>query len=533
MKRKIVSLVLALAMTLGMAGCGNSSSSANTESTAETSVSTTLRYGLTSGPENMDPTNLSELYAYRIVRQCYNGLTDRATDGSVTDTGLAKSWTVNEEGTEYHFVLKKGIKFHSGAELTSKDVKFTFERILNPEGTGDGISFLEGIVGAADMIDGKTTELAGFKTDNDYEFTITFENPEFMFPEYCSAESLYIVDSSVVDGAEDNWWETQSAGTGPFSLKSFVADEKIELKANPDYFNGAPSVSTVEFIVVDDENTQYTMYQNDELDVIDAPYAELENIKADDNMKNQLVEYPTAAMTYLGMNQSLYEPFQDARVREAISLVISTDTLADKIMARTACPLYGVIPQDFCGYNDSIKAPEYNVKKAKELLKEAGYNENNPLPEISLAYLPMDEDNAVFIADQLKNELGWDVKLDGPDRSTMIDTLWEYKYEFFIFGGTADYGDAGCLLSMFTTDAGRNFGLYSNKDYDSLIEKASSTADVDERNKLYQEAEQLLMDDHAMIPLYVDKSFLLVKPSVSGLRYSPLGMDSLEDVVIK
>lgn len=536
MKRKIVMLCLTAAMTLSMIGCGGSdSSSDSSKSTADDSSAepVILKYGLTSAPENMDPTNLSELYAYAMVRQCYNGLTDRAADGSVTDSGLAESWTVSDDGKEYSFTLKKGVKFHSGKELTAKDVKYTFERILRPEGTGDGVSYLEGIVGAADVTEGKSEELKGFEIVNDYEFKVTFEEAEYQFPAYCSAECLYIVDSSVVDDAEDSWWETQSAGTGPFSLSSFTADEKIELAANPDYFNGTPAVSAIEFIVVDDENTEYTMYKNDEIDVINPPFAEIENIKADDALKDQLVEYPSAAMTYLGMNQSLYEPFKDARVREAVSLVISSDTLAEKIMGGSAYSLYGVIPQGFCGYNDSIKAPEYNVEKAKQLLKEAGYNKSNPLPEISLAYLPMDEDNAVFIADQLKNELGWNVTLDGPDRSTMIDNLWEYKYAFFIFGGTADYGDAGCLMSMFTTDAGRNFGLYSNSDYDSLIEKASSASTLDKRNKLYQEAEQLLLDDHAMVPLYVDKTYMLVKPNVSGIRYSGLGMDSLEDVTKK
>lgn len=530
MKKRLVALCLAVVTALSMTGCGGSDASGSDTSAEEGKV---LRYGLTCGPENMDPTNLSELYAYAMVRQCYNGLTDRAADGSVTDDGLAESWTVNEDGTEYDFVLKKGVKFHSGKELTSEDVKFTFERVLSPEGTGDGSFYLEGIVGAADVLEGNASEIEGFKVISDTEFKVTFEEPEYMFPEYLSSESLYIVDSSVVADAEDNWWETQSAGTGPFVLKSFTPDEKIEFTANADYYKGAPEIAGIEFVVVDDDETAYRLYQNDELDVIDAPYAELENIQADDEMKDQLVEYPSASMTYLGMNQSLYEPFADARVREAISLAISSDTLTEKIMGGMAYPLYGVIPVDFCGYNDEIEAPEYNIEKAKELLAEAGYDESNPLPEVSLAYLPMDEDNAVYIADQLKNELGWNVTLDGPDRSTMIDKLWEYEYAFFIFGGTADYGDAGCLLSMFTTDAGRNFGEYSNSDYDSLIDQASKTADLDERNKLYQDAEKLLMEDHGMIPMYVDKTYMLVKPNVSGLRYSSLGMDCLEDVAIQ
>lgn len=234
------------------------------------------------------------------------------------------------------------------------------------------------------------------------------------------------------------------------------------------------------------------------------------------------------------MTQNLYEPFKDIRVRQAISLVISQDTIADKILAGTAYPLYGIIPVGFNGYNDQLKAPEYNPEKARELLNEAGYNETNPLPAVTLSYLPMDEDNAVYISEQLKKELNWEVKLESPDRAALLDNLFDQKCEFFIFGNTAAYGDPRALLEVsFAEGAIRNFSGYVNEEQEKILQQTAVMTDVEARNALYQQAEKAVLDDYGFVPMYTDKTYLLVKPEVKGMKFSGLGMEIMDKVSIE
>lgn len=527
MKKRLISILLPAALAVSVIGCG--SSEENEQAEAGDNI---LHYGISVAPANVDPTNLQEIVSYEMVRQCYNGLTDREESGKLKP-GLAESWDTEDDGKTWHFKLREGVKFHSGKELTAEDVKFTFEYDLDPDRASSSADSLMNIEGADAIQSGSTEELAGFEIINDYEFNIQFETNEAYFPEYCSVENLYIVDKSVVEEADENWWKDTSAGTGPYKVTDFKADEKVVMEANKDYYDGAPEIAGIEFIVVEEDSTAMAMYENDELDVISAPWAELETIAADDELSKELVEYAVSDMTYLGMTQSLYEPFQDIRVRQAISLVISPDTIAEKIMAGTAYPLYGIIPVGFNGCNEDLEAPEYDPEKARELLKEAGYDEADPLPEVTLYYLPMDEDNAVYISEQLKNELNWEVKLESPDRAALLDDLFEQKCEFFIFGNTASYGDPRALLEVsFAEGAIRNFSGYINETQEQILEQTAVMTDGEARNGLYQEAEQAVMDDYGFIPMYTDKTYLLVKPEIKGMKYSGLGMDIMDKVSI-
>lgn len=526
---RFIEITLCLSMLFCLAACGKSSSAA-TKSSKKTSANV-LRYGIQATPPNVDPTNLYDINAYNMVRQCYEGLTDRDEEGKIS-AGLATSWDTPDQGLTWHFVLAKNVKFHSGKTLTAKDVKYTFERTLSPKSKGDGATYLADITGAEAITKGKATELSGFEILGDNEFNIHFAKPNMLFPEACSIECLYIVDRSVVNGKGNNWWEKQSAGTGPFMLTKYAEDSKLVMKAFSGYRKGKPSISGIEFDIVKSDNTLMEMYKNGDLDIIGAPTSKLKSIRSDSKLSAQLKECTSADINFLGMNAKLYKPFADQRVREAIALVINRKDIAEKIMGGTAKPLYGIIPVGFTGYNsETEKQSSYDAEKAKKLLQAAGYSSSNPLPEVSLDYLGVDEDNATYIVNQLKNELGWTVKLENPDRSTLLNGLFDKKYAFFIWGCTADFGDEYTIADNFATDAMRNFGNYSNKQYDALMEKASQTSDANARIKLYQQAEKILvLQDFGYVPLYTDVNFLLIRPNVSGVKYGCLGLDCLGSV---
>jgi oligopeptide transport system substrate-binding protein len=528
---RILEITLCLSMLFCLAACGKTG--ATTKKAAKKTDANLLRYGIQATPPNVDPTNLYDINAYSMVRQCYEGLTDRDEEGKIS-AGLATSWNTPDNGLTWHFVLAKDVKFHSGKTLTAKDVKFTFERALSPKSKGDGATYLADITGADAITKGKSTDLTGFEILNDNEFNIHFQKADMLFPEACSIECLYIVDRSVVEGKGNSWWEKTSAGTGPFMLTKYAEDDKLVMKAFDGYRKGKPAISGIEFDIVKEDSTLLEMYKNGDLDIIGAPTSKLKTIRSDAKLSAQLKECTSADINYLGMNAKLYKPFADQRVREAVSLVINRKDIAEKIMANTAKPLYGIVPVGFTGYStDAEQQTSYDVNKAKALLKAAGYSSSNPLPQVTLDYLGVDEDNAAYIANQLKNELGWNVKLENPDRSTLLNGLFDKKYAFFIWGCTADFGDEYTIADNFATDAMRNFGNYSSKQYDALMEKASQTSDADARIQLYRQAEKILvLQDFGYVPLYTDVSFLLVKPNVSGVKYGCLGLDCLGGVSV-
>ncbi len=534
--KRILALLLALTMIFSFSACSKKQTP-NDNSTDGASVTESvdqiLRYRVFQSPGSIDPTNLKDIFSYEMVRQAYNGLADRTPDGK-TIPGLAKSWESTDGGKTYHFVLEQGVKFHSGNELKASDVKFTFEYAIDPtRDGGGGSSYLSGIVGYDDVMNGTTKELAGFKIINDYEFEIQFNEPEIYFPDYCTVESLYIIEQAAVEGKGENWWETESAGTGPYKLEKFSMDEKTTFTAHTEYFKGKPGLDRLEFIVVPEDETAMMMYENGELDVIEAPWSQIDLIKADDKLSKELIEFPLADATYLGMTQEKYEPFKDIKVRQAVSLVISPDDMSKKIMLDTVYPLYGVMPVGFSAYDKNIKPLEYNPEKARQLLKEAGYDESNPLPPIKLSYVPADEDNAVYIAEQLKTELNWDVTLESPDFSALLSDLLDKKVSFYIFGSTASYGDARSIMyTAFHSNGKRNFSGYNNKEYDAAIDEATKLSSQSERNKLYLKAEKSLVDDFGCVPMYTSKSYLLVKPYVKDFKTSGLGMEILNTVNI-
>lgn len=544
--KKVLSLlaiiVIIITLIISAAGCGKTPQESDVEKSSakqdneksEADVEQVMRYAFSAAPGSMEPITTNELYSFYIVRQIYNGLTDRTPEGGLLP-GLAEKWETKDGGKTYHFNLKEGVKFHSGKELTSKDVKYTFEAILTPAKKGGfGVEFLTNIVGAKEMLDGKATELKGFKALGDYEFEIELTEPDVLFPNYCSVECLYIVDGEAAEGQGDNWWEKLSAGTGPFKLKSYERDKKIVLVANEEYWRGRPQIDTLEIHIVPSEDTALSMYESGQLDMCDVPFQQLERIKADAKLSKELQYTPIAQLMYLGFNQNLYAPFKDVRVREAINLVIDRKNMVKSIMADAAFPLYGVIPVGFACYDKNIAEIPYDPEMARQLLEQAGYNKNKPLPPVTISTSAKSQDIASYIQSQLKRELGMKVEVETPERAKVLADLRGQKIPLFIWGCTADYGDAKTIIStVFSPTGSMNFSQYDNKEFNQLMEKAANETNAGERNKAYLEAERTIMADWGCAPLYNKKAYLLIKPYVKDVPLSTLGLDTFEPVKIQ
>ena len=489
-----------------------------------------LRINIDADPATVNPITNSELFAQYVINNLYEGLTALDKDGHVIPA-LAEKWEAHADNLGFRFWLRKGVKFHSGRELTSKDVEWTFLQTLVPGGKGGLMEdYTSEIVGAQDVIDGKSKELAGFKIIDDYSFDVTFAKPDVIFPIY----PLLIVDSHVVEENGPDWFLKVSAGTGPFKFVEWKRGVDVKLEANKDYWRGAPKIDGIDFLIVPNFDTALSMFETNALDLVYVQQEYARQVLKDPQFADQTLSAPAAQINYLGMNQSLYAPFKDERVREAVNLAIDREGLIKGLFSGAAYPLYGLITPGFPGYDPNIPAITYDPERAKKLLAEAGYPDGKGLPPIDIQSTEPNKTSLAYFADQFHKVLGWDVNVKVVERGTFIKAMNAGQVAFFPWGWTADFVDPATFLqAVFYSKSKFNRSRYSDPAFDALIEKALQTPDATARYKYYNQADRVLVDGVGTIPLYVRKQLALKSPKLDGVYLTPEWFLPFYDASIK
>jgi peptide/nickel transport system substrate-binding protein len=478
----------------------------------------TLRTNLRSDPAMVDPVTYSELVAGDVMKNLYEGFTELDKDGNVVPA-LATRWEANADNKGFRFHLRKGVKFHSGREFTARDVKWTFEQILLPGNKGGlTLTYLKVLEGAQDILDGKATQLSGVKVVDPYTLDVRFTRPDVLFPIY----PFQFMDSGIVAQHGADWHTKVSAGTGPFKLVHWKRGQEVRLAAHKDYWGQAPAVDEVAMLIVPSFDTAISMYEANELDVVDLEAIQARRVLKDARFKDQILAVPAAQIRYMGMNQNLYPPFKDKRVREAVCLAFDREALVKGLYGGAAAPLYGQITPGVAGYNPNVKPIPYDPSRAKQLMAEAGFPDGKGLPPVKLTCEPNFKDELAYYADQFKKVLGMPVETEIQERATFIKRMNAGEVPFFPWGWTADYPDAMYFLSqVWYGPSPYNRARWKNAEFDQLIDRAQGTADAQARYKLYHAAEQVLLADWGTCPLVVRMQIALRKPNVQGVRLTP------------
>ncbi len=489
-----------------------------------------LRVNIIADPASLDPIAHTELVAGRVLDNVYEGFIQKSGDGKV-HPALAESWEALKPGPGFRFKLRKGVLFHTGRPFTAKDVKWTFERLLDPSvKSGLEATYLVNIVGAADVKAGKTKELAGVKVVDDNTLDVSFTKPDVLFPIY----PFYFTDGQVIAEQGADWFNKVSAGTGPYIFKSFKQGVDVQLAANPKYWGGAPKIDGVRMLVVPSGDTALSQYDAGELDFVDVPETNFRRVMRDDRYKNQMVQVPRAQSRYLGMNQNLYAPFKDKRVREAISLALDRDAMIKGLYGGAAFRLNGVVTPNVVGFNPNLPPLKYDPERAKKLLAEAGFPDGKGMPPIDITCTAVFKDELSYYASQLNKVLGMNVNVNVQERASFIRAMNAGEVAFFPWGWTADYPDAMYFLSqMWYGPSPFNRARWKNPEYDKVIEEAQVTVDEAKRIALYHRAEKIVMDDWGTAPLPMTAAVGLVKPNVKNVTLTPFGFSSFQGAVIE
>ena len=490
----------------------------------------TFRVNVVADPAQMDPITYSEIVSGRILRNIYEGFTATTDDGRNVPA-LATSWEPLTPGPGFRFHLRQGVQFHSGRPFTARDVKYTLEELLRPGSKGGiGASYLSGIVGAKEFKDGTAKELAGVTVVDDHTIDIAFTKPDVLFPIY----PITFMDSGIVAEQGPDWMTKVSAGTGPFKFKQWRRSVAVDLEANKAYWGGAPTIDGISFLIVPSADTALSQYDAGELDFVDVYAPAIRRVLRDDRYAKELIQVPRAQSTYLAMNQNLYAPFKDKRVREAISLSIDRAGMIKGLYGGAAFMLNGVVTPGVPGFNPDLPAPKYDPVRAKALMAEAGFPDGKGLPPVEISSTETYKDELTYYANQFQRVLGLPVSVKVVERATFIRAMNAGEVAFFPWGWTVDYPDAADYLSlMWYSSSPYNRGRWKNQQYDAVIDQAMATADDSKRFALYFQAEKSLMDDWAIAPTPITASLALRKPNVHNVTLTPFGFSDFNKITIE
>src|SRR5262245_10031254 len=244
-----------------------------------------LRTNLRADPAMVDPITYSELVAGDVMKNLYEGFTEMDKDGNVVPA-LAVRWEAHPDNKGFRFQLRKGVKFHSGREFTAKDVKWTFEQILLPGNKGGlTLTYLKVLEAAQEIQDGKATQLSGVKAIDPYTVDVRFTKADVLFPIY----PFQFMDSGIVAQHGADWATKVSAGTGPFKFVHWKRGQEVRLAAHKDYWGPAAAVDEVSMLVVPSFDTAISMYEANELDVVDLEAIQARRVLKDPRFKDEIL----------------------------------------------------------------------------------------------------------------------------------------------------------------------------------------------------------------------------------------------------
>ena len=563
--KNIAAVAMAGCMAASLAACGGSASSAATDasSAASTEAATseateatgTSANGFTvqlgSNPETLDPALNSAIDGANTLITVFEPLLLIDENNEVIP-GQAESYTVSDDGLTWTFTMRDGLKWSDGSDLTAKDFEYSFKRLAAPDTAAPYAETVVGMIDGYADATGNPDKQGNMTTEPDFDalnvvasedgktLTVTLSYPCAYFDKLAAFAAMSPVQQATVEANGDAWCTEPDTYicNGPYCISEWVPSERIVLAKNPNYVGGWDSSKivsdTITLLLLEDSSASYTAYNSGEAQLIkDVPTDEIPSLtKAEDG--GDFYVDTILGTYYLSLNDQK-EPFNDVNVRKALSLAIDRDYVANTIMQGTYTPAYnlvgpGIVDESGMFYDNANGGKTYisedyeaNLEAAKQALADAGYPNGEGFPVIE--YSTNDAGYHTPVAEYLQQawgELGITVKINKVEWASFTPMRRAGDYDASRNGWVMDYNDPSNMLELFTTGNGNNDGKYSSADFDAAIE-ASKVADKSVHFQKLHEAEDILMNDYACIPVAYYNDFWLQSPSLKGTWHSPYG----------
>ncbi|WP_258086154.1 ABC transporter substrate-binding protein [Xenorhabdus bovienii] len=488
-----------------------------------------------SEPVSLDPHKSDSSSEFDILRDFFERMVAIDKKDKIIPA-LAERWETNDNKT-WVFHLRKGVKWSDGSPITAHDVVFSWRRMVTPDTISPYGSYLvqATVVNAYDVLSGKKKpEELGVKALDDATIEVTLGRPKADLLQMMAHPVMSPISEKVVKKYGNKWTQPEFfVSNGPFKLSEWIVNEKIVGVRNPYYWDDKHTViNKVTYLPLSDYKADLNRYMAGELDISNGgPSDFFPTLKK--KFGDQFHISPIMSVYYYLFNTQK-PPFNDVRVRQALTLALDRAIITDKVLGNGQKPAFDVVYPGSGGIY--LKHPDYaswtqvqRVEKAKALLNEAGFNENNPL-KFTLLYNTSDGHKKIAIAasSMWKKNLGVEVVLQNQESKSLYDTMSQGNFEVVRYAWNADYNSPTSFLDIFTTGNTNNIPKYSNKEFDQWVLKADET-----NNKIYyQRALDILTQDSPAIPVYYYVRTKLVKPYVGGVHISPLGDIPTKDLYI-
>lgn len=439
---------------------------------------------------------------------------------------LAETWDVSGDGMVYTFHLRENARFHDKKPVTADDVIYSWERALSPEIASDtALTYLGDIAGTHDFYEGKTEHVSGLKALNDLTLQVTIDAPKPYFLLKLTFPTAFIVDRENVEQGEN--WVHAPNGTSPYRIKEWRSNEYILYEANQDFYLGAPAIP---YVVV-------KLFSGDELRLFETGKVDIANIgsynvdrilDSAEPLKGQLVTGVNLCTGYIVFDNTR-PPFDDINVRKAFSMAFDRERFIDVIMGGKALPAIGPYPPGLPGFNYQLQGLPYDPARARQLLKQSKYGGPEGLPAIIYTDSGVGSHvspDVAAMAEMWHQNLGVTITIENIEYDNYYEQIYSGNHgQIFGGGWCADYPDPENFADvLFHSDSTQNNGGYSNAGLDTLLEKARVEKDVSKRITMYQEAEQMIVNDAPVLFTTHSFSYQLVQPYVKGFIFSPISI---------
>ncbi|ENM5777136.1 oligopeptide ABC transporter substrate-binding protein OppA [Vibrio mimicus] len=521
-KNKITQALL-LSAGLAVATTSFSSLAANVPAGTKLAPVQELVRGNGTEVASLDPHKTEGVPESNVIRDLLEGLVNQDANGNVVP-GAAESWETTDNKT-FTFHIRKDAKWSNGDPVTAHDFVYSFQRAVDPATASPYSWYMEytKMKNAKEIIAGeKDKSTLGIKAVDDKTLVVELESAVPYFVMMMGHTTVKPVHKATIEKFGEQWTKPENyVGNGAYALDKWVVNERLELKRNPQYWDDKNTVlNKVTYLPIENQVAEMNRFLSGEIQITnELPLEHFKRLKKEHpeavQVQGQLCTY------YYGFNTAK-APFDDVRVRQALSYAIDRDVISDAILGQGQKPAYFLTPEITAGFSPEM--PTYGkmtqkerIAEAKKLLEAAGYSKSNPL-KFTLLYNTSENHKKIATAIQSmwKTALGVDIALENQEWKTFLDTRRQGNFDATRAGWCGDYNEASSFLTLMLSSNSSNDSKYHNAEYDATLEKAMTSTSEEERQKLYADAEKLLARDMPIAPIYQYVRSRLVSPTVGG-----------------
>ncbi len=481
-----------------------------------------LNWGNGAEPKDLDPHIVTGVPEFEILQNLFEGLVGKDPRTLKPIPGAAESWKISKDGKTYTFKIRSNAVWSDGTPVTANDFVYSWTRLLEPKTASEyayqGYYFKNGEAYNTGKL--KDASQLGFKATDKRTLVVSLEHPVPFFLSLLYHHSLYPVPKQAIEKYGARWTRPENmVSNGAFVLADWEMNKVIKLKKNLKYWDaGKVALTDVNVYPTENLDTEEKMFRTNELQVTnEVPLEKLPFWQKDKSGVFQ--SYPYLGTYFYRLNVTK-APLNDKRVRKALNLAINRDELIKYVTKGNQLAATAFTPPNTAGYTPIPRLPSdlSRLDEAKKLLAEAGYPGGKGMPSIEILYNTHEGHKKIAEAVQqmLKQNLGINVTLLNQEWKVYLDSQRTLSYQIARAGWIGDYNDPNTFLDMFLTGGGNNETGWSNKTYDTLIGQAAQELNPKKRLAIFQKAEDILLDELPVLPIYIYKRNFLKSRSVVG-----------------